>query len=121
MNEIKKLAIALQQKCEEEHVNYGIFFSEVSHTITGGATFTLEEIAIMIETIARNLPVEQIKFLQTVLSMVIEERPFSNCTTINELRSFFPDLFYFSNKYFMQVSGRIPSFQNRFINKRIFS
>ena len=46
MNEIKKLAIALQQKCEEEHVNYGIFFSEVSHTITGGATFTLEEIAI---------------------------------------------------------------------------
>ena len=49
MNEIKKLAIALQQKCEEEHVNYGIFFSEVSHTITGCATFTLEEIAIMIE------------------------------------------------------------------------
>ena len=72
--EIKKLAIALQQKCEEEHVNYGIFFSEVSHTITGGATFTLEEIAIMIETIARNLPVEQIKFLQTVLSMVIKEK-----------------------------------------------
>ncbi len=74
MNEIKKLAIALQKKCEEEHVNYGIFFSEMSHTITGGATFTLEEIAIMIETIARNLPTEQIKFLQTILSMVIEEK-----------------------------------------------
>lgn len=74
MNEIKKLAIALQQKCEEQHVNYGIFFSEVSHTITGGATFTLEEIAIMFETIARNLPTEQIQFLQTVLSMVIEEK-----------------------------------------------
>lgn len=74
MNEIKKLAIALQQKCEEQHVNYGIFFSEVSHTITGGATFTLEEIAIMFETIARSLPTEQIQFLQTVLSMVIEEK-----------------------------------------------
>ena len=74
MNEIKKLAIALQQKCEEEHVNYGIFFSEVSHTITGGATFTLEEIAIMIETIARNLPVEQIKFLQTVRLWLLKKK-----------------------------------------------
>ena len=44
MNEIKKLAIALQQKCEEEHVNYGIFFSEVSHTITGGATSHLKKL-----------------------------------------------------------------------------
>ena len=85
MKEIKKLAIALQQKCEEEHVNYGIFFSEVSHTITGGATFTLEEIAIMIETIARNLPVEQIKFLQTVLSMVIEEKNEDPSATAQQL------------------------------------
>ena len=85
MNEIKKLAIALQQKCEEEHVNYGIFFSEVSHPSTGGATFTLEEIAIMIETIARNLPVEQIKFLQTVLSMVIEEKNEDPSATAQQL------------------------------------
>lgn len=74
MNEIQKLAVALQKKCEEEHVNYGIFFSEIPHTITGMATFTLEEIAIMIETVVRNLPVEQIKFIQTILSMVIEEK-----------------------------------------------
>ena len=85
MNEIKKLAIALQQKCEEEHVNYGIFFSEVSHTITGGSTLSLEEIAIMIETIARNLPVEQIKFLQTVLSMVIEEKNEDPSATAQQL------------------------------------
>ena len=77
MNEIKKLAIALQQKCEEEHVNYGIFFSEVSHTIAS--------IAIMIETIARNLPVEQIKFLQTVLSMVIEEKNEDPSATAQQL------------------------------------
>lgn len=87
MNEIKKLAIALQQECEEQHINYGIFFSEVSHTITGSATFTLEEIAIMFETIARNLPIEQIQFLQTVLSMVIEEKKQNPSAPIQQIPS----------------------------------
>ena len=45
----------------------------------------VEEIAIMIETIARNLPVEQIKFLQTVLSMVIEEKNEDPSATAQQL------------------------------------
>jgi hypothetical protein len=39
----------------------------------------------MIETIARNLPVEQIKFLQTVLSMVIEEKNEDPSATAQQL------------------------------------
>ena len=46
----------LQEKCEEKHINYGLFICDRPHSVTGAANFTLEEISIMIENIARSLP-----------------------------------------------------------------
>lgn len=74
IDEIKKAAEAFEAICEKEDVNYAIFFTELPHSLTGGATFTPEEFAILIETFARRLPLEQVSFLRKVMDMIIEER-----------------------------------------------
>ena len=48
------------------------------HSLTGGATFTPEEFAILIETFSRRLPLTQVHFLRQVMDMVIEERSASD-------------------------------------------
>lgn len=50
IDEVKKAVEALEEVCERVGVNYAVFFSEQPHSITGGATFTIEEYAILIET-----------------------------------------------------------------------
>lgn len=74
IEEIKKAAGAFGNICEQEGVNYAIFFAEMPHSLTGGATFTPEEFAILIETLSRRLPLTQVRFLRQVMDMVIEER-----------------------------------------------
>ena len=53
IDEVKKAVEALEEVCERVGVNYAVFFSEQPHSITGGATFTIEEYAILIETFSR--------------------------------------------------------------------
>ena len=61
-----------------EALNYAVFFSEQPHSITGGATFTIEEYAILIETFSRRLPLEQVRFLRKVMNMIITDRSSSS-------------------------------------------
>ena len=70
LNDLKKL----QEKCERKHINYGLFISDSPHSVTGAANFTLEEISIMIENIARSLPLKQVQFIQHILYLVAEEK-----------------------------------------------
>ena len=74
MKEILELLQALQKKCESQHINYGLFICNQPHAITGAANFTLEEITIMIETITRNLPYEQVSFIQHIVGLVADEK-----------------------------------------------
>lgn len=78
IEEVKKAADAFSVICEEEEVNYAIFYAELPHSLTGGATFTPEEFAILIETLSRRLPLTQVHFLRQVMDMVIEERSASD-------------------------------------------
>ena len=64
----------LQEKCEERHINYGLFICDKPHSVTGAANFTLEEISIVIENIARSLPLKHIQFIQHILSLVAKEK-----------------------------------------------
>ena len=74
IEEIKKAVDAFETVCEKEDVNYAVFYAEMPHSLTGGATFTPEEFAILIETFSRRLPLTQVHFLRQVMDMVIEER-----------------------------------------------
>ena len=74
IDEVKKAVEALEEVCE----NYAVFFSEQPHSITGGATFTIEEYAILIETFSRRLPLEQVRFLRKVMDMIITDRSSSS-------------------------------------------
>lgn len=74
MDEILTLAKQLENLCEERDINYGIFFSEQPHTITGSANLTLEEITILMETMARNMPVENVQFMREVLSLIVKDK-----------------------------------------------
>lgn len=74
IEEIKKAVDAFEAVCEKEDVNYAVFYAEMPHSLTGGATFTPEEFAILIETFSRRLPLTQVHFLRQVMDMVIEER-----------------------------------------------
>ena len=78
MEEIKKAVKALEEICEREGVNYAVFFSEQPQSITGGATFTTEEYAILIETFSRRLPLDQVRFLRKVMDMIITDRSSSS-------------------------------------------
>ena len=78
IDEVKKAVEALEEVCERVGVNYAVFFSEQPHSITGGATFTIEEYAILIETFSRRLPLEQVRFLRKVMDMIITDRSSSS-------------------------------------------
>ena len=78
MNEIKKLVAELAVLCERFNINYALFYSESPHTLSGGANLTTEELAIMIETLSRSQPIEELMFLRHVMDMVIRERQSSN-------------------------------------------
>ena len=74
METIRRLVAELERLCTAMGVNYAVFFSERPHSITGGATFTTEEIAILFETFSRKLPLEQVKFLRAVMDTFIRDR-----------------------------------------------
>lgn len=74
METIKRLAAELERMCNRMGVNYAVFFSERPHSITGGATFTTEELAILFETFSRKMPLDQVKFLRAVMDAIIQER-----------------------------------------------
>ena len=40
IEEIKKAVDAFEAVCEKEDVNYAVFYAEMPHSLTGGATFT---------------------------------------------------------------------------------
>lgn len=74
MDTIKRLAAELARLCNRMGVTYAVFFSERPHSITGGATFTAEELAILFETFSRKMPLDQVKFLRAVMDTIIQER-----------------------------------------------
>ena len=74
MNEIKRLAAELVALCERFDINYAVFFTESPHTLSGSANFTSEELAILIESLSRSQPIEEVVFLHRVMDMIIRER-----------------------------------------------